>query len=229
MTARGQTAPAGAATGMAPSFAFEQLPPEPAAAQQLRAPRVMAGPSQAEQAESIVHAALAEAERIREIARAEGYEAGKRAAEVEAAERLEPALSAVGETLRQVREMRERTADDVERHAVELGLQVAEKAVAGALDAQPDRVVDVVRGALRCLVERERVVILVNPDDLETVREAVGDLERSLGGMEHCDVQEERRVGRGGAVVRSTAGEIDATTATKLDRAREVLEAELRG
>ena len=106
---------------------------------------------------------------------------------------------------------------------------MAEKAVAGALAAQPERVVDVVRGALRCLVERERVVILVNPDDLEAVREAVGDLVRSLGGMEHCDVQEERRVNRGGAVVRSSAGEIDATMATKLDRAREVLEAELRG
>jgi len=212
-----------------PTFAFEQLPPEPAGAQPVRAPRATAAPGQAEQAESIVNAALAEAERIREIARAEGYEAGKRAAEVEAAERLEPALAAVGEALRQVREMRERTADEVERHAVELGLQVAEKAVAGALAAQPERVVDVVRGALRCLVERERVVILVNPDDLEAVREAVGDLVRSLGGMEHCDVQEERRVNRGGAVVRSSAGEIDATMATKLDRAREVLEAELRG
>jgi len=112
---------------------------------------------------------------------------------------------------------------------VELGLQVAEKALTGALDAQPERVIDVVRGALRCLVERERVVILVNPVDLETVRDAVGDLARSLGGIEHCEVQEERRVERGGAVVRSSAGEIDASLTTKLERAREVLEAELRG
>src|SRR5437764_14061791 len=88
-----------------PTFAFEQPRPGPAGAQPVRAPRATAAPGQAEQAESIVNAALAEAERIREIARAEGYEAGKRAAEVEAAERLEPALAAVGEALRQVREM----------------------------------------------------------------------------------------------------------------------------
>jgi flagellar biosynthesis/type III secretory pathway protein FliH len=210
----------------ASTFAFEQLPPEP---QQARAARLAPVQGQREQAESIVNAALAEAERIREVARAEGYEAGKRAAEVEAAEMFEPALGAIGEALMQVREMRERTADEVERHAVELGLQVAEKALAGALEVQPERVMEVVRGALRCLVERERVVILVNPEDLETVREAAGDLARSLGGIEHCEVQEERRVDRGGAIVRSATGEIDARVETKLARAREVFEAELRG
>jgi flagellar assembly protein FliH len=203
-------------------FAFDQLPPEPPAA------RAIGAGEQRAQAESIVNSALAEADRIRELARAEGYEAGQRAAAVEAEERFEAVFAALGEAVSQAREMRVRTAEEVERHAVDLALQIAEKTVAGALDAQPDRVVDVVRGALRCLVERERVVILVNPADLETVRDAAGELVRSLGGIEHCEVQEERRVERGGAVVRSATGEIDAKLATKLERAREVLEAELR-
>jgi flagellar biosynthesis/type III secretory pathway protein FliH len=205
-------------------FAFQQLPPEPPAAR-------AAAQGQEEQrahAESIVNAALAEAERIRDVARAEGYEAGQRAAAVEAQERFDPALAALGEAISQAREMRERVADEVERHAVELGLQIAEKALASAVASNPERVVEVVRGALRCLVERERVVILVNPQDLETVRGAAADLVGSLGGIEHCEVQEERRVNRGGAVVRSAAGEIDARLETKLERAREVLEAELR-
>jgi flagellar assembly protein FliH len=203
-------------------FAFDQLPPEPPAA------RAIAPHEQQAHAESIVNAALAEADRIRELARAEGYEAGQRAAAVEAEERFDQVFAALGEAVAQAREMRARTADDVERHAVELALQIAEKTLSGALDAQPERVVDVVRGALRCLVERERVVIFVNPADLETVRDATGDLVRSLGGIEHCEVQEERRVARGGAVVRSAAGEIDAKLESKLERAREVLEAELR-
>jgi flagellar biosynthesis/type III secretory pathway protein FliH len=204
-------------------FAFHQLPPEPPPAAPPLAPH-----EQHAQAESIVNAALAEADSIRELARAEGFEAGRRAAAVEAAERFESAFAALGEALSQAREMRARTADEVERNAVNLGLQVAEKAISGAIETQPERVVDVVRGALRCLVERQRVVILVSPADLETVREAAGELVRSLGGIEHCEVQEERRVERGGAVVRSAAGEIDARLETKLERAREVLEAELR-
>jgi flagellar assembly protein FliH len=71
------------------------------------------------------------------------------------------------------------------------------------------------------------VTVLVNPADLDLVRGAVDDLVRTLGGIEHIEVQEERRVGRGGAVVRSSSGEIDGRLETKLERAREVLEAEL--
>jgi len=207
-------------------FAFPQLPPEPAPAAAGHGMR--SAHDRREQAESIVNAALAEADRIREVARAEGYEAGKRGAAVEATERFDSAFAALGEAVAQARDMRVRTADDVERHAVELAIQIAEKALAGTLAVQPERIVDVVRGGLRCLVERERVVILVNPEDLETVREAAGDLVRSLGGIEHCEVQEERRVEPGGAVVRSAAGEIDASISTKLERVREVLGAELR-
>jgi flagellar assembly protein FliH len=86
----------------------------------------------------------------------------------------------------------------------------------------------VVRGALRCLVERERVQVLVNPEDLEMVREAIGRLTGELGGIDHVEVQEERRISRGGAIVRTPEAEIDAGLRTKLDRAREAVAAELR-
>jgi flagellar assembly protein FliH len=89
-------------------------------------------------------------------------------------------------------------------------------------------VVDVVRGALRCLVDRERVTVQVNTLDLELVRDAVEPLVATLGGIEHFEVQEERRVSRGGATVRSAAGEVDATIETKLERAREALVQELK-
>jgi flagellar assembly protein FliH len=123
---------------------------------------------------------------------------------------------------------RDRLAGEVEVAAVELGLKIAEQALAAAVAAQPERVVDVVRGALRRLVDRDRVTILVNPDDMELVRAAAPTLVAELGGIEHCEVQAERRVGRGGAIVRTVEGEVDATLDTKLARAREVLEEELR-
>ena len=54
------------------------------------------------------------------------------------------------------------------------------------------------------------------------------DLRGSLGGIEHCEVQAERRVSRGGAVVRTPDGDVDARVETKLKRAREVVEEALR-
>ena len=60
----------------------------------------------------------------------------------------------------------------------------------------------------------------MHPDDLPIVRESVDGLVQRLGGIEHLEVQEERRVQRGGAIVRSQTGEIDARLEAKLDRAR---------
>ena len=203
------------------SFAFEQLPPSPPTARRVD-PAVARNNSA-----QMLAAAQAEADAIRDQARMEGHAEGLAAGRQEAAAQAAPAVQALAEALVQAQAERDSVADEMEGAAVELALQIAGKAVTAALDVQPERVVDVVRGALRCLVERERVTILVHPDDLEIVREAVDGLVRQLGGMEHIEVQEERRVQRGGAIVRSGTGEIDARLSTKLDRARELLEHEL--
>ena len=134
------------------------------------------------------------------------------------------ALAAAAE---QLQALRADAAASVEADAVDLALRIAEQAVGAAIAADPELVVEAVRGALRRLVERDRVLILVNPDDLELVRDHVARLVGELGGIEHCEVQAERRVRPGGAIVRTSEGEVDATLETKLARAREVLEHEL--
>ena len=82
---------------------------------------------------------------------------------------------------------------------------------------------DGVRGALRRIVDRHQITVLVNPADLELVSERMDAARTELGGIDQCDVQADRRVGRGGVVVETTAGEIDARIDTQLARAREVV------
>jgi len=207
-------APAGA-------FLFDQLPPEPTGA------RPQHGDVRAI-AEDFMAAARAEADDLRHQARQQGYEEGYQAGMAAAREELAPAASALAEALGGAEQLRLEYAEIAEARAVELALRIAEKVVAGTIDVQPERVVDVVRGALRCLVERERVVVQVNTLDLDLVREATGQMAAALGGIESFEVHEDRRVTRGGALVRSAGGEVDATIEGKLERAREALEEELR-
>jgi flagellar assembly protein FliH len=181
---------------------------------------------------AVVAAARAEADQIREQARAEGLAQGRAegeaAARAEAHALLQPALQAFAAASDALATERAEVAERVELQAVELALELAGKVVAGTIEAQPERVLDVVRGALRCLVERERVQVLVHPEDLAIARESMDRLRAELGGIEHVEVQEERRLGRGGAIVRTPDAEIDADLRTKLDRAREAVVAELR-
>ena len=78
--------------------------------------------------------------------------------------------------------------------------------------------VEVVRGALRRLVEPQESTLLVNPEDVETVRDAVEEIAAEHGAP--LTVRAERRVPRGGCVLRTQAGEIDARIASQLERAR---------
>jgi flagellar assembly protein FliH len=160
---------------------------------------------------------------VREQAFEEGFAAGV----AQAQSQLDGPAGALAAAADQLQALRTDAAASVEADAVDLALRIAEQAVGAAIAVDPELVVEAVRGALRRLVERDRVLILVNPDDLELVRDHVARLVGELGGIEHCEVQAERRVRPGGAIVRTSEGEVDATLETKLARAREVLEHEL--
>jgi flagellar assembly protein FliH len=162
-----------------------------------------------------------------ESVRQEGFDEGFAAGIAHAQAQLEGPAGAMAAAAEQLQAMRGDAAASVEPAAVELALRIAEQALGAWIVADRSVVVEVVRGALRRLVERDRVLILVNPDDLEVVRDHASRLVGELGGIEHCEVQAERRVRSGGAIVRTAEGEVDATLETKLARAREVLEHEL--
>jgi flagellar assembly protein FliH len=162
-----------------------------------------------------------------ESIREQSYEEGFAAGIAHGQSQLDGPAAALAGAAEQLQAMRADAAASVEADAVDLALRIAEQAIGAAIAADPELVVEAVRGALRRLVERDRVLILVNPDDLELVRDHVARLVGELGGIEHCEVQAERRVRPGGAIVRTSEGEVDATLETKLARAREVLEHEL--
>jgi flagellar assembly protein FliH len=203
------------------AFEFEQLTPPPVAVSD-RATLLA-------EAEATLERARAEAEAIREQARREGFQAGYEAGRAAASEELRPSVEALRAAHAELGELRNRAADAVEAHAVHLALRLAEKVLGAALQARPEHVVDVVRGSLRRLIERDRVQVLVHPDDLDILRAAADGLRSELGGIGALEVQAERRVARGGAIVRTAEGEIDGRLETQLARARETLLAALAG
>jgi flagellar biosynthesis/type III secretory pathway protein FliH len=192
----------------------------------LEAPAATPEPGSHAEADAVM-AALAAAEADADTLRAEAREQGLREGRDEAMVALTPALEALAQAAEAVQADQHARAERLEAHAVDLALFLAEKVISGAITVQPELVVEAVRGALRGIVDRERVTVLVHPEDLDLVRDAMDGLRASLGGIEHCEVQAERRVSRGGAVVRTPDGDVDARVETKLQRAREVVEAAL--
>lgn len=192
------------------SYAFEPLEPS--------------DPPARDAAARLLALATAEAVQIRERARAEGHAEGLRAGHAEGAAEISSAASALVEAAGAIESLRTHTIEMVESDAIELALELAEKILSGVLGARPDAAIEVVRGALRRVGDRRSVALLVNPADLNTVRNALAELTSRGSGIEACDLQADERVKIGGAIVRTVEGEVDASVHTQLERAREVVE-----
>jgi len=203
-----------AASPVLAAYAFQQLDPPPSG---------VGSPH------DLLASAWIQAEEIRAQARAEGEAQGRAeglsAAHVEVAS----AIEALGQALAQVHETRMELIAALEHDAAELAIRIGEQVIAGVIEVQPERVIDVARNALRRVTDRRRVILVVNPADLEVLRGSVTALQAELGGIEHCDVQSDRRVARGGAILRTEAGEIDVTVDSQVERAREIVATVLKG
>jgi flagellar assembly protein FliH len=186
------------------SYDFEQLEPSQ--------------PAPPDTPARLIAQAMAESERIRELAHAEGLAAGR----AQAREDVAAAAAALAEALAGVEALRTGVVEGVERDAVELALAIAGKILAGALQASPELVLEVVQGALRRVSDRRQITVLLNPADLDLVQAA------ELETFGHCELQSDQRVEPGGAIVRTVEGEVDACVTTQLERAREVLGAALQ-
>jgi flagellar assembly protein FliH len=195
------------------SYAFEQLEPSE--------PQPRDAPARA------LAQAQAEAEQIRAQARAEGYAEGRAAGHEQGAGEIDRAARVLGEAAAGVESLRVELVGAIEHDAIGLGLQLAEKILGGVPQLPGERVLEAVHGALGRIADRHKIVVLVNPAELETVNSAVGQLTDMGSGVELCDIQPDERVEAGGAIVRTAEGEVDASVGTQLERAREVVEASL--
>jgi flagellar assembly protein FliH len=195
------------------SYDFEQL--------QSSAPPPRDGP------ERLLAEASAQAQEIREQARAAGYEEGHAIGLADGRAQSASSAAALAEALAELTAMREQIADEVERDAIELGLALAGKIIPATLQIRPQLVVEVVQGALRRVTGQRTIAVILNPVDIETVRGALGDLKQQSGAIEHLDLQPDQRVQAGGAIVRTGEGEVDVQLQTQLERAHEVVLAEL--
>jgi len=192
------------------AFAFPVLEGEPAQATHLAR----------EEALALAHARAetAAAEAVQR-GREEGFAAGLADAE----EHNAPLRTALAEAVRGLEREIEEAAAVTEKRAVELAIALAEKILHASLDADPSLVVSVATGALRRMANRESVVLDVNPADVDIVRDAAGRIQAELGNVARLEVAAERRVGRGGCVVRTAEGEIDARLDAQLERAAALL------
>jgi len=104
-------------------------------------------------------------------------------------------------------------------------MMLAEKIVHQQISLDKTVVVSMARAAIARLVNRETVTVRVNPADIETIREQK-DKMLANSDIEHLRIVEDNRVDRGGVVMETESGTIDAKIMTQVKEAKRVLQVE---
>jgi flagellar assembly protein FliH len=158
----------------------------------------------------------AELARLREAAHAEGYAEGLAAAREEGERTCAHMKQLVESFSTTLDNLDFRLADMV----LELALDVARQVVAGELAARPERILDVVNLALKQMAETSREArLLLNPEDATLVRP---HLDQVLD-KNRLRIVEDVRIVRGGCLIETAQGDLDATLPARWRQVVQVL------
>ncbi len=163
--------------------------------------------------------------RIEEEARTAGLEQGTQAGRDAANVEMEGMLTTMRGLVEMARVERHKIILSAEPEIVRLSTVIAERILHKQIGLDPMVVVDMTKAAIARLLSRETVTVRVNPADIETVREHRDHI-LGAGDIEHMRIIEDQRVDRGGVLVETQSGTIDAKVSTQFREAKRVLQVE---
>jgi len=178
-----------------------------------------------EHAVQLVADAEQRAAQIENESRQSGFEQGVGDGRTAAQAEMDEMLETMRGLVEIARVERHKIIEGAEPEIVRLSVAIAERILNAHLDVRHDAVLDTVRSAVTRLVTRETVTVRVNPSDIELMREH-RDRIMSMNDIDNLRLIEDQRVDRGGVVIDTESGTIDAKMSTQLREVRRLLAVE---
>lgn len=173
----------------------------------------------------LISDAAAHAQELEDDARASGFAQGQSDGQAAAGAELDEMLVTMRGLVDVARAERHKIIEGAEPEIIRLAMMLAEKIVHQQISIDKEVVLSMARAAIARLINRETVTVRVNPADIETIR---SNKDKMLANtdIEHLRIVEDMRVDRGGVVMETESGTIDAKVATQLKEAKRTLQVE---
>ncbi|WP_166827625.1 FliH/SctL family protein [Thalassoroseus pseudoceratinae] len=192
-----------------------------------------------QQTRAMIVEAQAEVESLKKTSHTEGYEAGYQAgiskAEQEIQKRIDaevrkqveaktrtsiPVIQSVADTLAA---QRLEWLSEWESKGIHLAVAIAERIIRREVAAHPENVIQLLQELLEMASGENSVCIYLHPEDAAFLDEQQVDLSAMFQSAGDAKILNDESVSRGGCVVRTEHGEMDARIETQLNRLIEEL------
>lgn len=162
---------------------------------------------------------------IEAAAKAAGFEQGVHDGRAAAQAEMDEMIETMRGLIDMARIERHKIIEGAEPEIVRLSTAIAERILHAHVALDPTTVLDMTRSAITRLVNRETVTVRVNPADIELMREHRDQL-MTMNDIDNMRLIEDQRVDRGGVVIETEAGTIDAKVTTQLREVRRLMAVE---
>jgi flagellar assembly protein FliH len=163
-----------------------------------------------EEAERSLAAAKSEAITLKEEAIRQGILQGEECSKQMALAQCTAVLESFQQAVAEITGLRATVLRRAEEDIVTLAFHIARKIIRQEILLNRDVVLSTVRCALETLVDRDTILVRIHPIDLEQVQIMKKELLRQVKGIKNLTLQGDETIERGGCVVESRFGEIDA-------------------
>jgi flagellar assembly protein FliH len=209
----------------AEAAAFEEVKRKNDQALKIRRDAESAAEKALREAEAKIQAFEAEAKaRVDEVTKAahkEGFDQGREEGYKEGKNEVERLVDRLHIILDRAMDKRGEILEQTEAQVVELVLLIARKVVKTISENQKNVVLSNVAQALRKLKTRSDVIIRVNLADLQLTTEHAKDFIESAENAKKLSIVEDMGVDRGGCIIETDFGEIDARIQSQLHELEE--------
>lgn len=170
---------------------------------------------------------LKEARRKKEAIEMEAYRQGLKMGQVEgqkmALKRLEPLADTLLKALNEVEGLRKTLTERHLMDLIEVVIAICQKVIHREIHLAPEIILETIKAASVHLTDTDAVILRLHPSDYEYIREIEELLKEKLTGRKNISFVEDSSIDRGGVLLETELGNIDATIRSQIDLIRDIL------
>jgi len=177
-------------------------------------------------AQEIINKAIQEAQskaqQILEQAYNQGYSQGYNEAKNKLEQEYQQKINELQEQIKNILNLKESLVKEMEKDIVELAIKVAEKVINKKIEEEPELVSSYLIELLPKIEQAKNITIWINPNEIEYVRLSK-DKFKNLVEVENINIAPDSRIEKGGCIIETNFGKIDARISTKLEVLKEII------
>lgn len=150
----------------------------------------------------------------------EGYQEGRAQADEEGAKIINEATDSLNQMAGALREAVKKNEEQI----LKLAIGIAEKVIHDEIVVRPDTVLKTMDEALAKVSDLEEVIVKVNPEDLPTVQAQEEAFRDRLKSVRKVEFTSSPKIQRGGVLIETGSGTVDAQIKTQLSVIQEAFE-----